>query len=87
METKVQDTESDAGPGMGYEHWDRAGRGDAGIVTVRMTPVEALQAATLVNAQLFGLDDRVAFEERLLADIVAPAGNPLHDIGIRRLTP
>lgn len=42
METKVQDTESDAGPGMGYEHWDRAGRGDAGIVTVRMTPVEAL---------------------------------------------
>ncbi len=47
-----------------------------------MTPLEAIQSATLVNADLFGLSDRGAIEEGLLADIVAVPGNPLDDISV-----
>ncbi|HKK92213.1 MAG TPA: amidohydrolase family protein [Longimicrobiales bacterium] len=51
-------------------------------VRLGMTPLQALQSATIVNAELFGLDDRGAIEEGLLADIVAVPGNPLEDISL-----
>ncbi|MDT8368656.1 MAG: amidohydrolase family protein [Longimicrobiales bacterium] len=47
-----------------------------------MTPLEAIQSATLVNAELFGVDDRGALEPGMLADIVAVPGNPLDDIRV-----
>ncbi len=45
-----------------------------------LTPIEALQAATTRNAELFGLEQRIGqvmagFE----ADLLVVAGNPLHD--------
>jgi imidazolonepropionase-like amidohydrolase len=44
------------------------------------TPLNAIQSATIVNAELFGTPDRGKIEAGLLADIVAVAGNPLDDV-------
>jgi imidazolonepropionase-like amidohydrolase len=45
-----------------------------------MTPLAALQAATLAAADLLEVADRGALEPGLLADIIAVPGNPLEDI-------
>ncbi|MCB1285864.1 MAG: amidohydrolase family protein [Microthrixaceae bacterium] len=50
------------------------------LVDRGMTPLQALQAATLVAAELIDVDDRGALEAGLLADVIAVAGNPLADI-------
>lgn len=45
-----------------------------------MTPMEAIQAGTRVNAELLQWDDRLGtLEAGRLADIIAVAGNPLED--------
>ncbi|MGH9016655.1 MAG: metal-dependent hydrolase family protein, partial [Acidimicrobiales bacterium] len=52
------------------------------LVDRGMTPLQALQAATTVAAELIDKDDRGRIEEGLLADIVAVPGEPLADIGV-----
>uniref|UniRef100_A0A7C2P159 Amidohydrolase family protein n=1 Tax=Schlesneria paludicola TaxID=360056 RepID=A0A7C2P159_9PLAN len=50
-----------------------------------MPPMEAIQSATLVAAQLLRADDRLGtIEPGKLADIVATNGNPLEEIGAMR---
>jgi imidazolonepropionase-like amidohydrolase len=45
-----------------------------------MTPMQALRAATVMSAELIGVDDRGRLEPGLLADIVAVPGDPSEDI-------
>jgi imidazolonepropionase-like amidohydrolase len=63
-----------------YPHGRNAGE-MVRLVELGMTPAAALQAATLVNAELFGIAARTGtVEPGMLADIVACSGNPLDDI-------
>ena len=51
------------------------------MVEYGMTPVQALRAATSVNAEMMGWQDRVgSIEKGKYADIIAVSGNPLDDI-------
>jgi imidazolonepropionase-like amidohydrolase len=50
------------------------------LVERGMTPLAALQAATVTAADLLGVTDRGALEPGLLADVVAVSGNPLADV-------
>ena len=53
----------------------------AALVRVGMTPMQAIQAATSVGAELLGWDDRIGtLEPGKLADVIAVAGNPLEDV-------
>jgi imidazolonepropionase-like amidohydrolase len=52
------------------------------LVNRGMTPLQALQAATLVSAELIDVSDRARLEEGLLADIIAVPGDPLTDITV-----
>lgn len=53
------------------------------LVGIGMSPLEALQAATTVAADLFGLSDRTGrIEEGLEADLIVLERNPLDDIGV-----
>jgi imidazolonepropionase-like amidohydrolase len=46
-----------------------------------MTPIAALQAATIYPADLLGLSDQVGtIENGKLADIIAVSGDPLSDV-------
>ncbi len=55
------------------------------MVRYGMTPMQAIQSATLVAAELMGWEDRVGtIEPGRFADLVAVDGDPLEDIG--RLT-
>lgn len=47
----------------------------------KMTPEQAIHAATMVNANLFGAGDRLgSIEAGKLADIIAVEGDPLQDV-------
>jgi imidazolonepropionase-like amidohydrolase len=53
------------------------------MVKYGMTPMQAIQSATVVAAELLGEQDRVGVvEPGKLADIVAVRGDPLVDIGV-----
>ena len=54
----------------------------ATLVERGMTPLQALQAATITSADLIDVDDRGRLEPGLLADVVAVPGNPLEDITV-----
>jgi imidazolonepropionase-like amidohydrolase len=45
-----------------------------------MTPMQALHAATVMSAELIGVDDRGRLAPGLLADIIAVPGDPSEDI-------
>jgi imidazolonepropionase-like amidohydrolase len=47
-----------------------------------MTPMQALQAATVTSAELIDVTDRGRIESGLLADLIAVPGDPSKDIGL-----
>ena len=52
-----------------------------------MTSLEAIQAATINTAKLFGIEERVGkIEEGYQADIVGVSANPLDDISVLEST-
>ena len=65
-----------------YPHGDN-GKQFSRMVRFGMTPMQAIKAATSLNAELFGLARVGAIEAGRYADIVAVYGDPLDDI--RRL--
>jgi imidazolonepropionase-like amidohydrolase len=68
---------SDAGV---YPHGDN-GKQFAYMVQYGMTPMEAIQAATVHAAELIGWPADVgAIESGMYADIIAVRGNPLEDV-------
>ena len=63
-----------------YDH-GLNGRQFAYMVDWGMTPLQAIQAATINNAELFGMADLIgAIEVGKEADIIAVDGNPLTDV-------
>jgi len=53
----------------------------AALIEAGMTPLQAIHAGTLLNAELLGWDDRIgSLEPGKLADVIAVDGNPLEDI-------
>ncbi len=56
------------------------GREFAVLVDRGMTPLAAIQSATINAAVLLGVNDRGRLKTGLLADIIAVPGNPLEDI-------
>lgn len=70
---------SDAGI---FPHGDN-GKQFARMVRFGMTPLQALQAATVRSAELLGWEDRVGrIEPGLNADIIAVDGSPLENIEV-----
>jgi imidazolonepropionase-like amidohydrolase len=67
---------TDAGP---LPHGENA-REFAVLVAHGMTPLAAIQAATIAAADLLGVDDRAVLEPGRLADVVAVPGDPLADV-------
>ena len=47
-----------------------------------MSPLEAIQAATINTTDLFGLTNTGEIKENFAADIIGVKGNPLKDISI-----
>ena len=62
-----------------YPHGDNAREIEL-LVEYGMTPVQALQSATVIDARVFHLADRGSIAPGLLADLVAVEGDPTHDI-------
>lgn len=52
------------------------------LVDRGMTPIQALRAATVMGAELIGVDDRGRLEPGLLADVIAVPGDPTEDITV-----
>ena len=65
--------------GEGYETKDFAGEIRM-LLDIGMSNMEAIQAATRVNAEMLQWDDTGTLENGKRADIIAVPGNPLEDI-------
>jgi imidazolonepropionase-like amidohydrolase len=67
-------------PGGPHAHGTQ-GKEFAVLVRYGMSPVKAIQAATIVNAEMMGWQDKVgSLEKGKYADLVAVTGDPLKDI-------
>ncbi|PKO72965.1 MAG: Xaa-Pro dipeptidase, partial [Betaproteobacteria bacterium HGW-Betaproteobacteria-17] len=65
-----------------YPHGDNA-RQFSRMVRFGMTPIQAIRAATVNTARLFGIDGETgAIKAGLRADLIAVPGNPLTDIAV-----
>jgi imidazolonepropionase-like amidohydrolase len=65
-----------------YPHGENGGEFWS-MVTLGMTPVQALQAGTINAAELMGWSDRVgSIGKGKLADLVAVKGDPLADVSL-----
>lgn len=65
-----------------YPHGQNAGEFHH-LVDHGMKPIDALKAATSVDAELFGISDRLGtLQAGKIADVVAVPGNPLEDIRV-----
>lgn len=64
-----------------YPHGDNAGQLSR-MVTFGMTPLQALQAATMNSAAMLRQDDLGQLKEGFLADIIAVKGDPLEDVSV-----
>jgi imidazolonepropionase-like amidohydrolase len=68
--------------GYGPNSVARVSREAAELVAAGMTPLQALQAATIVNAEMLRLDKRIGvIEPGFEADVVIVDGNPIENIG------
>lgn len=71
-----------ADSGYGPESTTRIPMEVANLVELGMTPLEAIRAATVVNAEMLRIQDRTgAIRPGLEADLIVVEGNPLEDIG------
>ena len=70
------------GTDVGGFPWDVNQAGEFTYMTRNgMTPMQAIQSATIVAAQLMDMGDQIgSVEKGKLADLVAVPGNPLQDI-------
>ena len=65
-----------------YPHGDNA-RQFSRMVQFGMTPAEAIRSATVLAADLLGVEDQVGrIAEGLQADLVAVSGNPYEDVSV-----
>ncbi len=69
-----------------YPHGDNA-RQFAVMVRYGMTPVQAIQAATLNASQALGREDVGVIEANRFADIIAVAGDPTQDVAVLEHVP
>ncbi|GAB3358864.1 Xaa-Pro dipeptidase [Lysobacter tyrosinilyticus] len=69
-----------------YPHGDNA-RQFRWMVKYGMTPVQAIQAATLNASQALGREDRGAIEVGRLADLIAVSGDPTADVTLLESVP
>ncbi|MGF1454948.1 MAG: amidohydrolase family protein [Alphaproteobacteria bacterium] len=75
------------GTDSGVLPFDLVGREFHAMVRRGMSPLHALQTATINAADLLGVDDRGRIEPGLLADLIAVDGNPLDDIRVLETVP
>jgi len=69
--------------GYGPESTTRIGHELEELVAIGMTPLEALQAATLTTAELFGIQDRAGrIAPGMDADLIVLERNPLEDVRV-----
>ncbi len=67
--------------GATYAHGTQALDFEALVKHGGLTPVRAIQAATVINAEVFGWQDRAgSIEKGKYADVIAVSGDPLADI-------
>jgi imidazolonepropionase-like amidohydrolase len=69
-----------------YPHGDNA-RQFAWMVRYGMTPVQAIQSATLNAAEALGRDDLGVLEAGRAADVIAVAGDPTRDVALLETVP
>lgn len=69
--------------GYGPSSLTRIGQEMAHFVELGLTPLQAIQSATLVNAEMLRLEKSIGqLQPGLEADLVAVDGNPLENIGV-----
>jgi imidazolonepropionase-like amidohydrolase len=67
--------------GSTYAHGTQALDFEALVKRAKLSPIRALQAATIINAEAIGWADRVgSLEKGKYADVIAVAGDPLVDV-------